>query len=70
MCYNNLLLKNVKLDMIDWFKKRRMLPRWRLMGILMFAILFGMTLQNSIDSGSYRYAIIVAFFGIMFAYDV
>jgi len=55
---------------IDWFKKRRMLPRWRLMGILMFAILFGMTLQNSIDSGSYRYAIIVAFFGIMFAYDV
>ena len=40
------------------------------MGILMFAILFGMTLQSSIDSGSYRYAIIVAFFGIMFAYDV
>ena len=56
--------------MIDWFKKRRMLPRWRLMGILIIAILFGMTLQSSIDSGSYRYAIIVAFFGIMFAYDV
>ena len=56
--------------MIDWFKKRRMLPRWRLMGILMFAILFGMTLQSSIDSGSYRYAIIVAFFGLMFAYDI
>ena len=56
--------------MIDWFKKRRMLPRWRLMGILIFAILFGMTLQSSIDSGSYRYAIIVAFFGLMFAYDI
>ena len=56
--------------MIDWFKKRRMLPRWRLMGILMFAILFGMTLQNSIDSGSYGYAILVAFFGLMFAYDI
>ena len=56
--------------MIDWFKKRRMLPRWRLMRILMFAILFGMTLQSSIDSGSYRYAILVAFFGIMFAYDI
>jgi len=55
---------------IDWFKKRRMLPRWRLMGILMFAILFGMTLQNSIDSGSYGYAILVAFFGLMFAYDI
>ena len=56
--------------MIEWFKKRRMLPRWRLMGILMFAILFGMTLQNSIDSGSYGYAILVAFFGLMFAYDI
>ena len=56
--------------MIDWFKKRRMLPRWRLMGILMFAILFGMTLQSSIDSGSYRYAILVAFFGLMIAYDI
>ena len=56
--------------MIEWFKKRRMLPRWRLMGILMFAILFGMTLQNSIDSGSYGYAILVAFFGLMFAYDL
>ena len=56
--------------MIDWFKKRKMLPRWRLMGILMFAILFGMTLQNSIDSGSYGYAILVAFFGLMFAYDI
>ena len=56
--------------MIDWIKKRRMLPRWRLMGILIIAILFGMTLQSSIDSGSYRYAILVAFFGIMFAYDI
>ena len=56
--------------MIDWFKKRRMLPRWRLMGILIFAILFGMTLQNSIDSGSYGYAIIVALCGLGFAYDV
>ena len=56
--------------MIDWFKKRRILPRWRLMGILIIAILFGMTLQNSIDSGSYRYAIIVALCGLGFAYDV
>ena len=56
--------------MIDWFKKKRILPRWRLMGILMFAILFGMTLQNSIASGSYGYAILVAFFGLMFAYDL
>ena len=56
--------------MIDWFKKRRMLPRWRLMGILIIAILFGMTQQNSIDSGSYEYVILVAFFCLMFAYDI
>jgi len=56
--------------MIDWFKKRRMLPRWKLLGILIIAILFGMTLQNSIDSGNYRYAVIVALFGLGFAYDI
>ena len=56
--------------MINWFKKRRILPRWRLMGILIIAILFGMTLQNSIDSDSYGYAIIVALCGLGFAYDV
>ena len=56
--------------MLDWFKKKRVLPRWKLIGMFIVAILFGMTLQNSINSGSYRYAIIVAFFGIMFAYDL
>ena len=56
--------------MLDWFKKKRILPRWRLMSVLMFAILFGMTLQNSMDSGSYEYAIIVALFGLGFAYDI
>ena len=40
------------------------------MGILIIATLFGMTLQNSIDDGSYRYAIIVALCGLGFAYDV
>ena len=34
------------------------------------AILFGMTLQNSIDGGTYGYAIIVALCGHGFAYDV
>jgi len=56
--------------MLDWFKKKRILPRWRLMSVLMFAILFGMTLQNSMDSGSYEYVIIVALFGLGFAYDI
>ena len=40
------------------------------MGILIIAILFGMTLQSSIDSGSYGYTIIVALCGLGFAYDV
>jgi len=56
--------------MLDWFKKKRILPRWRLISVLVFAILFGMTLQNSMDSGSYEYAIIVALFGLGFAYDI
>ena len=56
--------------MLDWFKRKRILPRWRLISVLIFAILFGMTLQNSMDSGSYEYAIIVALFGLGFAYDI
>tara|TARA_B100002052_G_scaffold212298_1_gene194179 strand:- start:43 stop:216 length:174 start_codon:yes stop_codon:yes gene_type:complete len=56
--------------MIDWFKKKRVLPRWRLLGILMIAILFGMTLQISMESGSYEYAILVALCGLGFAYDI
>ena len=56
--------------MLNWFKKKRVLPRWRLIGILIIAILFGMTLQNSMDSGSYEYAVLVALFGLLFAYDI
>ena len=56
--------------MLNWFKKKRVLPRWKLIGILVIAILFGITLQNSMDSGSYEYAILVALFGLGFAYDI
>ena len=56
--------------MLNWFKKKRVLPRWRLIGILMIAILFGMTLQISMESGSYEYAILVALFWLGFAYDI
>ena len=56
--------------MLDWFKKKRVLPRWRLIGILMIAILFGMTLQISFVSGSYEYAILVALCGLGFVYDI
>ena len=53
--------------MLDWFKKKRVLPRWRLIGILMIAVLFGMTLQNSMDSESYEYSVLVDLFGVLFA---
>ena len=56
--------------MLNWFKKKRVLPKWRLIGILMIAILFGMTLQLSLGSGSYEYAILVALCGLGFAYDI
>ena len=56
--------------MLNWFKKKRVLPRWKLIGILMIAILFGMTLQLSLGSGSYEYAIFVALCGLGFAYDI
>ena len=55
--------------MIDWFKKRRFLPRWKLIVILMFAVLFGMTLQGSMESGNYGFPIAVFFCGIGFTYD-
>ena len=51
---------------IDWFKKRRVFPRWRLLLILMWAIFFGMDLQLSIQDGNYLRAYIVAFCGIGF----
>ena len=55
--------------MIDWFKKRSVLTRWKLMGIPTFAMLFGMTLQKSMESGNYGFPIAVFFFGVGFAYD-
>jgi len=56
--------------MFNWFKKKRVLQRWRLIGILMIAILFGMTLQLSLENGNYEYVIIVALCGLGFAYDI
>ena len=56
--------------MLNWFKKKRVLPRWRLIGILMIAILLGMTLQLSLENGNYEYVILVAPCGLGFAYDI
>ena len=37
---------------MEWFKKKRVLPRWRLMGILFFAIVFGFTLALALMKGT------------------
>ena len=55
--------------MIDWYKKRRVLSRWKLMGILIFAVLFGMTLKDSMKSGNYGFPIAIFFFGVNYAFD-
>ena len=55
--------------MIDWFKKRRVLPRWRLIGILSFAVLFGMTLTTSMEDGDFALPLFIVFCGLGFAYD-
>ena len=55
--------------MIDWFKKRRVLPRWRLIGILSFAVLFGMTLTTSMEDSDFALPLFIVFCGLGFAYD-
>jgi len=55
--------------MIDWFKKKRVLPRWRLIGILSFAVLFGMTLTTAMENGDFKLPLFIVFCGLGFAYD-
>tara|TARA_B110000014_G_C19692427_1_gene362792 strand:- start:42 stop:209 length:168 start_codon:yes stop_codon:yes gene_type:complete len=54
---------------MDWFNKKRVLPRWRLIGILFIAIAFGYTLAISVVDGSYSKPMIIALCGILFAYE-
>ena len=55
--------------MIDWFKKKRVLLRWRLIGILSFAVLFGMTLTTAIEDSDFALPLFIVFCGLGFAYD-
>jgi len=55
--------------MIDWFKKKRVLLRWRLIGILLFAVLFGMTLATAIEGSNFALPLFIVFCGLGFAYD-
>ena len=55
--------------MLDWFKKKRVLPRWRLIGILSFAVLFGMTLTTAMEDADFKLPLFIIFCGLGFAYD-
>tara|TARA_Y100001970_G_C13899308_1_gene682772 strand:- start:622 stop:744 length:123 start_codon:yes stop_codon:yes gene_type:complete len=39
------------------------------MGLLIFAVPFGVTLQNSMESGNYGFPFAIFFCGLGFAYD-
>jgi len=55
---------------MEWFKKKRVLPRWRLMGILFFAIVFGFTLALAMMKGTGWYEpFLIALCGVGFAYE-
>ena len=55
---------------MEWFKKKRVLPRWRLMGILFFAIGFGFTLALTLMKGGEWYSpFLIALLGVGFAYE-
>ena len=56
-------------SILDWFKKRRVLPRWRLIGILSFAVLFGMALTTAVEDGDFVLPLFIIFCGLGFAYD-
>ena len=55
--------------MIDWFKKKRVLLRWRLIGILSFAVLFGMTLTNAMEDSDFTLPLFIVFCGLGFSYE-
>jgi len=54
---------------MEWFKKKRVLPRWRLMGILFFAIGFGFTLALAMQDGEWYPPFLIALCGVGFAYE-
>ena len=55
---------------MEWFKKKRVLPRWRLIGILFFATAFGFTLAlTSMQDGEWYPPFLIALCGVGFAYD-
>ena len=56
--------------MLEWFKKKRVLQRWRLMGILFFATVFGFTLAIvTIQGQGWYFPFLIVLFGFGFAYD-
>lgn len=57
-------------SIIEWFIKARVLPRWKLMGILFFAIVFGYTIAVvTIKGEGWHFPFLIALLGTVFAYE-
>jgi len=55
---------------MEWLKKKRVLPRWRLMGILFLAIAFGFTLAIATIKGEgWYFPFSIILLGIGFSYS-
>tara|TARA_Y100000590_G_scaffold468383_1_gene650968 strand:- start:184 stop:381 length:198 start_codon:yes stop_codon:yes gene_type:complete len=55
---------------VEWFIKARVLPRWKLMGILLFAIVFGYTIAVvTIKGEGWHFPFLTVLLGIVFSYD-
>tara|TARA_Y100000748_G_C15436604_1_gene465426 strand:- start:102 stop:299 length:198 start_codon:yes stop_codon:yes gene_type:complete len=60
------VLNSIKL----WFIKARVLPRWKLIGILFFAIVFGYTIAIvTIRGEGWHFPLLIVFLGILFTYE-
>ena len=51
---------------LNWLKKERIIPRWKLIGILFIAASFGFTLAISVQEADYFNVILIALCGILF----
>tara|TARA_Y100000385_G_C12816725_1_gene518561 strand:- start:259 stop:441 length:183 start_codon:yes stop_codon:yes gene_type:complete len=51
---------------LNWIKKDRTLPRWKLIGLLFIAGCFGFTLALSVQSENYFNVILIVICGILF----
>jgi len=51
---------------LNWLKKERIIPRWKLIGLLFIAASFGFTLALSVQDGNYLNVVLVVLCGLLF----